>query len=342
MVSKQQFYMRPSIRKLSKAEKAKRWKQHLASQTSVSTSGKSQGFRYSRMSVTGACVKSYSQALLNPFKYSPSCFPYPPAIASQKFSVNSRVTVKVGSGGVGYVMFGPSAANDHTAITYTGSANSLVTSDNFAETGTGINSGALTKNPYDATDFTGGDVSCRLTAAGIRLISTTSALYRNGLVAVYRDPDNVDMTNFTIEEIFQSSHSSVHPHDTREYMVTYLPSRPIDFEYTTNDDYFGRGSYSPCMVIAIDASNANETQTFSAEVVMHYEMIGRKIYATTTSEVDIQNTTKVISNASDFGADTSSQIANGTGNSLYTSILKGVYLGTVAAVGNTILRQGGI
>jgi hypothetical protein len=240
--------------------------------------------------------------------------------------VQARITVKVGQGGVGYIVLLPSANNDENCIFYTGSAATINSAGNFTYTGTGINGAALTKNPYTDASFAGGDVQARLTSAGIRLISTTSELYRNGSVCTYIDPDHKTASNFTVGELYQSSHASVLPHDNREYMVTYKPATPSDFNY--GDATFG---YSPTgnvgyMLICIDASNSNEVQSFNAEVVVHYELIGRTIYSTTTSECDIQNVSKVISNASDLDADASNKIIEGKGQNYFSKILSEVDL----------------
>lgn len=230
------------------------------------------------------CALHYMGTVVDPFDSQVgACVPadlFP--LPSMKTKTFKRLTMVVGTNGIGYATACPVGINDGAVIQVT-TATSVGASTTIFSAFTNLLTGNLTQNPYNTAQFGSGNVQYRLVGCGLRIKYIGRMLDRNGVCLAYEDPDHLDVRARSYDAINGSVASDiVRVGDARwDQSVCYSgPVTPSEVEFVTG------GYYCPgdCpMVIAVSGIAGDQ---YEVEYYQHTEFIGSVVSGKTKSHAD--------------------------------------------------------
>lgn len=295
MLSKNEYLSQPSLRSKSKTERERLWRKYNAKHPKPRNTARTPA-RNLRLSPTDKCVVDYAAALVDPFTQPPTCLPVAPSLESQKYACFVRGNFYAGTsnGGFGYVALAPKPVNDFS------SPNQAVWASTSAFTLQAVNSssnanvdGMNPNSPFTNPELYGnsGDISVRITAAGIRARYTGTELNRSGSMVAFEQPDHHSVVGLTYEDVLAYKSAVVTPVSREWTVVTYQPKRDDEFKFL---DSVNSGSVSNHqMVIMVNGLTAGESLEF--EAFIHFEAIGSTIRGKTPSHAATDTTHSVLS-----------------------------------------------
>lgn len=314
MVTKKKFYERKSIRNLSSAEKAKRWKQH---QSNANTSRKrpaQQSKKAPRQAPVDACLSDYAKSSLAPWNEITPCVPRFPGLPSLKQKFFVRGTMNTGTAGVGFVMAMPWASNQDLSTTSGAcrySTSTYATSFLNYNSGLGGTNAAFLNSPYTNAEFDGESLSCRIVSAGIRIKYIGTVLDKGGVIYAVQQPDHESLDGKSVESL--SAYDKVRAISVgNEWVgVTYTPIRAEELEY--NDNPYPKSVKDYLAIVAV-APDPAKTLPFAFEYYVNVELIGSGARGKTPTPVSSQTETIMSQIAS--VANTASQAVKASGVTL--------------------------
>lgn len=288
MLTKSQFYSKPSIAALPAAEKARRYAQHRASagNNGRRTSRKS-GTDRSRGSGPKApvpeCLMNYTKALLNPFETYAACLPARLSQPSQKTRVFARGIVDVGTNGLGWIMARATPVNDGTCAVYTdanyaGSTAAQLDSDAFGTVFVNHNS------PFAAARLADRTLQARLVAFGIRVRYIGKEVDRGGTITAFQDPahETLNQNGHSYNQIRGYDRAVTVANKRQWVAATYVP---IDY-FTAerwHDSVLDGATANFCLALLIADTPGLR---YEYEYFAHFEYIGHNVRAKTVNQVD--------------------------------------------------------
>lgn len=166
------------------------------------------------------CTVHYLAALSEPFSpdAAGACVPSFPARSSQKSSAITRLTVSIGSAGVGFLALNPCVANDAPTGWFT---NSTYAGTTIAIQPTAVVAGTfsfnMSTNPYGIASYTSGtatansDVTSKIVAVGARWRYTGTELNKGGLTYALVHPDHGNVNGMSISLMSTYKETSIRP-----------------------------------------------------------------------------------------------------------------------------------
>lgn len=272
-----------------------------------------------RATALSPCATAYALALKDPFDAPLACVPSYPPLPSQKLRVWARGTMVTGTAGWGGVIVRPllSAMNDYNTVLTTTGTFAGTSLPNPGDAGTQL---YATNNPYNSTQIVN-NMQARIVACGIRLWNTTAQLSIGGTEISLIHPDNESIAGLSFAQMSEFNTAQVSsPDDERTPIVlTWLPTRPVDFEYQTGNQLLTHQSYS--MGFLVQAPSVSTPQQYAFECFAQVEYVGANAPARSFSAADPNGMAAVLT-----AAENGSQISHGKG-----------YL----AMGKDLLRKAG-
>lgn len=241
----------------------------------------------------GHCAGLYAQSLADPFTGPPeACMPVTPCIMSQKVRTFVRTQLGVGTGGFGFLVAAPFAANDgattagnigttgvyHSSTAYAGT--NIPVLDPVTAGVIGVNN----NSPFTSAQFgtTPGKVQRRLVSMGIRIRYQSTEVDRGGRILLLEDPDHIGVATNTLAMSTLLSFEKAKEHAVGTKWVTLCSTGPVepaeyDFvgSYVTNDTF-----YLKCII------QAKPGIVFDMEVFQNWEFAGSIVRGKTYSESD--------------------------------------------------------
>lgn len=283
--TKAQFMNKPRIRALPRAERERRWTDHLASTEGqvVAAQGRNRPARrrnnrqatmpralpppgYS--SLERECVKNYTKALLDPFNAGAACIPTWPNVRSGSYKTFSRSTGAIGTQGFGFLLASLNPANDGAQIFYSDATYAAsVFTDNTATTGvidTSVNS------PFTAADFGSsvGEVMYRTVAIGARIRYSGTELERQGRIICFEHPDHATLDLYDETSVLSFDQAEKSPVDREWHAALWQPIMASELEFAAQ---ISAAEPLGCIITGTTG------QTFDVEVVNIFEAIGTPV-----------------------------------------------------------------
>jgi hypothetical protein len=224
------------------------------------------------------CAWDYAACLMNPFDGPIACYPDQFALPSTRYRTRKIFDLKVGEvgasgSGYAFILFDPiSGVMNNVDSVYWTDGTAVYTGSSFAVAGTGVVSGQLGQNPYASTDFGVALSQFRVVSAGIRVWYTGSLQNCAGQLVAYESPDHQSLSTITWGDITARPGVHIDPVAAgSKYTVRSSgPKNPSERDYAQSVAYTGNlGSWLGILI------SAPETLTFTAEVSVVYEIVGK-------------------------------------------------------------------
>lgn len=288
MLTKSQFYSKPSIASLPAAEKARRYAQHRASaggggRHARRQSAPSRASGSSSKAHVPECLLNYTKALLNPFETPAACLPARLSQPSQKTRVFARGVMEVGTFGIGWLTARATPVNDgaalcHTVAAYGGSATTEIDTAAF---GTQIvNHNA----PYALARMTDRTLQARIVACGVRIRYIGKELDRGGTITAFQDPahETLNQNGHSYNQIRGYDRAITVPNKRQWVSAVYIP---IDYHTGErwHDSSVDGAVANFCLALMI--ADTPGTQ-YEYEYYAHFEYIGHNVRSKTTNQSD--------------------------------------------------------
>jgi hypothetical protein len=234
------------------------------------------------------CSTIYALAMSNPFlDLNDACVPDNNTSPSYKFSVRGTGSFSIGTGGVGYVIFGPKRfGNDFSAsnspIYFTGSTYAGTTITTNTATA-GVNNNNLARFPFPLAEVAPLDKKLRVVGAGIRIFYQGTELNRGGTILAFREMNNNSCNGASESTLASWTNTKLVPVDRRKHSVTWKPVQSSDFDYydspndvSQNNSTYYANAYGPCCMGFL-VSGSTTGNSFKYEIVTHYECLGSNV-----------------------------------------------------------------
>ena len=295
MTTRSEFINRPSIRGLPKAEKERRWKQHVSAQSASRAPASAARRSPSRSGPKlPDCSVEYGVALAQPFAAEAACLPFVPAIPSRKVKVFIRGTATIGTNGVGWVLSRHRPDNNggtlaYTDATYTGTTATVM---NHLDPGVVI---ATHNGEYNGVAFSSStdSLAVRIVASGLRVQYIGTELNRSGQIIAFEHPDHFDLDQ---RESFNSLGSFdrvqyASPSENRDWVVTtWQPVRNGDFNYHANVTDAPFNYWDQCVMFT-----GVPGEQYHYEFCCHFEYVGNIVRGKTANRAEQDISGKTIS-----------------------------------------------
>lgn len=266
------------------------------------------------------CVKEYMLALNDPWTAGSPCIPDVISIPSYKYKKTCTFDFTVGTGKVGFFVasgmiflphdgksiagppFSSTAAyNPINSVVFTTSAYAATVNDSWPvllQDGTnnyqpGLQGLDFAQSPFSASQLNNNKIMWRLVGFGARIHPTGTVSNRAGTISLIRfDPEyypSSDFNNNVLNARPDTHRTSI---TTGPYYVSYTPKHPDDVDYVKCQKLSVAGVLFntvgnvqvgvPEATLGCYVIGATPGDTFSVDLVAHYEIIGQG-YPTTPS-----------------------------------------------------------
>lgn len=247
------------------------------------------------------CAMKYALAISDPWNNMArgACIPRHPSRPSQKITAFQRITVTIGSGGFGYVLYSPTLANDVYYLYYSGStyAGAIAT---VSSATVGNNSVAFPTLPYSKTNFivaassTSPSVAGRIVSANLSWQYTGTVSDMGGLTYALCHPDHNNL-NSEAAGLTSYAETEVIRNDSRRHWVGASSLDDEEVAYSEGHSSTGAAHTDVAVLYPYsnrEAHNTTDTSvggspiavwftgkagnTFEVEILQHMEFIGAK------------------------------------------------------------------
>lgn len=260
------------------------------------------------------CAFKYALAIADPFNpmARDACIPVYPSPPSIKASAVGRLTMAIGTQGVGFVLVSPCLANNLPALFYTNSSYALATISPLSANST-LQTGIVASNmssPFTRAQLaiTNGSstVSGRMVSMGLRVRYTGTTMNESGAYYCYVTPDHSNVlangisspsdlgffsetvVNNVTREPCELSIYSIDSAETQYSSQASEGTSQLYYPYSGHNTTFnGAFTYtdtsvlvgSPCAIIAVTGVAGS---TFVMEIIQHHEFTGPSAYPLAT------------------------------------------------------------
>lgn len=269
------------------------------------------------------CSATLLRAMADPFDPMAIsvCIPAEPARPTQKVRATTRLTVTIGSSGIGWIALAPCIANDSPSIFYTTpgyTGSTLVPYSNAATPvlTTGVTAANLATLPYSTSQLWNNTADMSYSSQvlggyccvwGVKVIATSSEMNLGGTTTCYTAPDRLNLYGANLANIQAYVDADTMISDRKPCQLQIHAAEPQEYSYDPRE----RAGY-------------NNLASIGGEIAVLYPLSG--------------NTNMCVSNVNTvLGALTACIMFQGTsGNSFYVELVAhNEYYGTAAATMST-------
>lgn len=237
------------------------------------------------------CALDYLKALVNPWAtfHEPPCIPDLISIPSYKYSTTAKITMAIGTGGVGWVCLDPwtmmctgvsleDAPLKYTTTTYAADTATALVNDVVSTPG--VTTGQ-SNSPFTFTNVQDDSIQFRLVGGAIKLQYVGTNLNLGGECISYRSPGNVDYRAHQ-STLLQIASSTRFPCKRGDVSVCYLPDNTSFLSYFNIKSYsiYHGGSQHHSIGFYVTGVPGN---TYAVEAKCHFEMVGGNFQVTASS-----------------------------------------------------------
>lgn len=254
---------------MPKVKKVTKPKPQLGPQPRVSA-GAPRNAKVTRALHLSECTTKYARALTDPFaELSEVCVPDLHDVASYKLSTRLRTTMVAGTAGCASVVAsGLGSSSDGAIAVATTAAYASANIPTFGAAGT---ANVLNSNfPYTSAQITAGNVLVRVAAMGVRVRYMGTELQRSGQVILWKTTSNETFGGQTTAAVLAIPTVTTCATDRSWHGISYIPTRPSDYEYGLVPYTMNAGSNHTIGVHVVGTTTNN---AFEVELKFYYEIV---------------------------------------------------------------------
>jgi len=241
------------------------------------------------------CAVEYFATLCDPFNASPgACLPADVLpLPSQKVRTFARVRMALGTTGFGFACYTPVGSNDQAILQYT-TATSVGTSATLFNAYTNLANANNTQGPFTGANITGGDISWRLVAGGLRIKYIGAASLSNGVTIGVEHQDHRNARTMSWDILNTNPYSIIQrvgPSTWDSAVCSSGPVTPQELEWSNSSYIPSPAADAGYVLIAVSGTPGD---IYEAEVFQHVEYIGTLCSSKSRSHSDPSSYSKIV------------------------------------------------